>query len=269
MNKIERLTNLLQTIPDLELAALVGSRARETATQQSDWDIAIRWKKHINGLACLERSEILKQQIADTMGIPKDQIDLIDLAAARLAMRAVIAEEGIMLKGEETLAWSHYLTQTWGEMEDYYWRQNNELDLYQAGSERIANEQMALPREAKQRILSGAPLSRLEQSGVLHALQVLIENAIGKSKHLLKSTGEPVPVSAYDAFASLERHGEINSQELQQWNSSIGLRNWIVHDYMNIDMRIVYEFITNERHQFIAAFLRKPILTTPQSDAKN
>ncbi len=125
MNKIECLTNLLQTIPDIDLAVLVGSRARGTATQQSDWDIAIRWKKHINGLACLERSEILKQQIADTMGIPKDQIDLIDLAAARLAMRAVIAEEGIILKGEETLAWSHYLTRTWGEMEDYYWRQNN------------------------------------------------------------------------------------------------------------------------------------------------
>lgn len=139
------------------------------------------------------------------------------------------------------------------------------LDLYQAESERIANEQMALLGEAKQRILSGAPLSRLEQGGVLHALQVLMENAIGKSKHLLKSAGEPVPVSAYDAFASLERHGDLISQALPQWNSVIGLRNRIVHDYMNIDMRIVYELITNDRHQFIAAFLRKPIATTPKA----
>lgn len=138
------------------------------------------------------------------------------------------------------------------------------LDLYQAESERIANEQMSLLGEAKQRILSGAPLSRLEQSGVLHALQVLIENAVGKSKHLLKSAGGPVPVSAYDAFASLEQHGDINLQELQQWNSAIGLRNRIVHDYMNIDMQLVYELITNDRHQFIAAFLHKPIAKTPQ-----
>lgn len=125
MNNLDCLTNLLQTIPDLDLAVLVGSRARGTATHQSDWDIAVRWKKHINGLARLEHSEILKQQIAHVMEIHKDQIDLIDLAAARLAMRAVIAEEGIILKGEDTLAWSHYLTQTWGELEDYYWRQNN------------------------------------------------------------------------------------------------------------------------------------------------
>lgn len=115
------------------------------------------------------------------------------------------------------------------------------LDLYQAESERIANE----------------------QSGVLHALQVLIENAIGKSKHLLKSAGEPVPVSANDTFASLEQHGDINPQEPRQWNSAIGLRNRIVHDYMNIDFQLVYELITNDRLQFIAVFLHKPILAMP------
>ena len=125
MKKLDGLINLLQTIPDLELAILVGSRAQGTAAHQSDWDIAVRWKKHIVGLSRLEHSEILKQQIANIMEIHKDQIDLIDLVAARLAMRAVVAEEGIILKGEDTLAWSRYLTQTWGEMEDYYWRQSN------------------------------------------------------------------------------------------------------------------------------------------------
>lgn len=133
------------------------------------------------------------------------------------------------------------------------------LDLYQAESERIAIDQMALLDEAKQRIVSGEPLSRLEQSAVLHALQVLIKNAIGKSKHLLKSIGESVPVSAYDAFASLERCGSITSQELTPWNASIGLRNRIVHDYMNIDIGFIYELIKSYRHQFIGEFLCKPI----------
>lgn len=139
------------------------------------------------------------------------------------------------------------------------------LDLYQAESERIANEQMALLLEAKQRILAGSPLSRLEQNGVLHTLQVLIENAIGKSKHMLKALGEPIPVSAYDTFASLERHGDIKLQELQelqQWNSAVGLRNRIIHDYMNIDIQLIYELITNDRLQFNADFLHKPIQIT-------
>ena len=136
------------------------------------------------------------------------------------------------------------------------------LDLYQAESERIANEQMSLLNEAKQRIVSGTTLSRLEQSGVLHALQVLIENAIGKSKHLLKSVAQPVPVSAYDAFSSLERCGNISQQELTQWNAAIGLRNRIVHDYMNIDINFVYELITNDHYRFIGEFLCKPFPET-------
>lgn len=123
--KIDALRNLLQKTTNLELAILVGSRALDTATQHSDWDIAIRWKKEINGLARLEHLETLKQKIADAIGTHQDQIDLIDMTTARLAMRAVIAEEGVMLKGDDTLGWSHFLTQTWGELEDYYWRKRH------------------------------------------------------------------------------------------------------------------------------------------------
>ncbi|MGZ5799663.1 MAG: nucleotidyltransferase domain-containing protein [Burkholderiaceae bacterium] len=121
MTRLDKLTRLLQTIPDLELTVLVGSRAHGSATDQSDWDIAVRWEKHINSWTRLENSEILKQQIADAIEIHKDQI----MVSARLAMQAVIAEEGIVLKGEDALAWSHYLIQTWGELEDYYWRKNH------------------------------------------------------------------------------------------------------------------------------------------------
>lgn len=140
------------------------------------------------------------------------------------------------------------------------------LDLYHAECVRIANEQIALLDEAKQRILANTPLSKLEQSGVLHAFQVIIENATGKSKHLLKSKGCPVPVSAYDAFASLEQQSEISLQQLQQWNLTIGLRNRILHDYMNIDMDLIYELITNDNPQFIANFLCKPISSKPISN---
>ena len=128
--KIEALKHLLQAYPRLELAILVGSRALNTATQDmatqhSDWDIAIRWEKGINNLALLEQAEELKQKIAEAISTHPDQIDLIDITTARLAMRAVIAEEGIILKGEDTLAWSHFLTQTWAELEDYYWRKQH------------------------------------------------------------------------------------------------------------------------------------------------
>lgn len=125
MTRIEVLTKLLAAIHDLELSVLVGSQAKGTASEQSDWDIAIQWAMHISGWTILERTEILKQQIADVIDMHRDKVDLIDIASARLAMRAVIAEEGIALKGASSLAWRHHLTRTWAALEDCYWRRNN------------------------------------------------------------------------------------------------------------------------------------------------
>ncbi|MFM1908902.1 MAG: hypothetical protein RLZZ591_2579 [Pseudomonadota bacterium] len=59
------------------------------------------------------------------------------------------------------------------------------LDLYQAETARIAAEQGALLTQAKAILKEGRSLTPLEQAGVLHALQVLIENAIGKTKQIL------------------------------------------------------------------------------------
>lgn len=135
------------------------------------------------------------------------------------------------------------------------------LELYQAETARIATEQSALLAFAKQRLVDGLTLSPLEQGGVLHALQILIENAIGKAKQLLKAQNEPVPVSAYDAFAALTRREIISQDQLPAWNAIIGLRNRIVHDYMNIDMPQVLELVAMGRYEFVTVFLLKPIST--------
>lgn len=133
------------------------------------------------------------------------------------------------------------------------------LDLYQAETARIAAEQAALLTQAREILAQGRTLTTLEQSGVLHALQVLIENAIGKAKQLLKAHNEAVPVSAYDTFAALARCGKIEAAALPAWNAVIGLRNRIVHDYMNVDMNKVLELIESSSDKFITEFLLKVI----------
>jgi len=132
------------------------------------------------------------------------------------------------------------------------------LDLYQAETALIAQEQSALLDEARMTILSGGTLSRLEQNGVLHAIQVLAKNAIGKAKQLLKAAGKQVPLSAYDSFLGLAELGTVKNSDLTDWNAIIGLRNRIVHDYMNIDMPRVLELVKNEQYRFVD-FLLEPI----------
>lgn len=131
------------------------------------------------------------------------------------------------------------------------------LDLYQAETARIAAEQSALLAQAKAIVLAGRALSPLEQGGVLHALQILIENAIGKAKQLLKARDQVVPLSGYDAFKALATHHLIDQAELPAWNAIIGLRNRIVHDYMTIYMDQVIALVLAEKDQFVAQFLVK------------
>lgn len=131
------------------------------------------------------------------------------------------------------------------------------LDLYQAEAARVASEQQALLDQARAILAQGRPLSGLEEGGVLHALQVLVENSIGKAKQLLKARGQNVPVSGYDAFSALAELGLIQPQDLSSWNAVVGLRNRIVHDYMNIDMAQVLSLVAANQPQFIVDFLSK------------
>ncbi|MCM2340145.1 nucleotidyltransferase domain-containing protein [Rhodoferax sp.] len=99
---------LAQTLlaqPHLEFAVLVGSRATGSARDDSDWDIALQWSPQLDWLSALELTETLRR--------------------ANLAMRASVAEEGLPLMGQDSLAWAHFLQRTWRDLEDFYWEQRH------------------------------------------------------------------------------------------------------------------------------------------------
>lgn len=133
------------------------------------------------------------------------------------------------------------------------------LELYQQETERLASDLQAMLDAVSQRLNQQQTLSALEQAGVLHALQVLTENAIGKAKVWIKQRQLPVPVSAYDAFAQLHREKIIDDEALRNWTAAIGLRNRIVHDYLNVDMSIIESLVKERKYQLQVQFLLKTI----------
>ncbi len=124
-HNLDTLRQGLLKIPQLELAILIGSQTSGKAHANSDWDIAIRWHRQpeVSIITTLAQTETLRRTLAQLLKVTEDKIDLIDLTNARLTMRAVVAEEGIVLKGEESLAWHYFLQRTWRELEEYYWNQ--------------------------------------------------------------------------------------------------------------------------------------------------
>lgn len=121
---IAELRQVLADTPEALFAALVGSRANGSATEKSDWDIAIQWQ-HGDALKRIAKHESMRHRLARALEIPDDQIDLIDLSNTRLAMKALVAEEGCLLVVNDELAWTKFLTRTWRELEDFYWERTH------------------------------------------------------------------------------------------------------------------------------------------------
>ena len=132
------------------------------------------------------------------------------------------------------------------------------IALYQAETEKMCRFHQSILDEAKQRLEVGDHFSDMEKLGIIHALQVLIENAIGKAKHLLKAKQQVIPVSAYDVFQLLQQLNLISAVEKRQWDNTIGFRNTVVHEYMNVSEDIVFAIIRKQEYQFILNFLNKP-----------
>lgn len=90
-------------------------------------------------------------------------------------------------------------------------------------------------------------------------LQVFTELCIGLSKHWVKSLQGHSASDAYQSFRLLKEHGKMTSQELITWKKIIGMRNGLVHDYLNVDPMIVENIIREQYYTELDHFVDKAI----------
>jgi uncharacterized protein YutE (UPF0331/DUF86 family) len=103
-------------------------------------------------------------------------------------------------------------------------------------------------------LLSQRSLSNLEYRACERTLQVSIEACIGIAKHWAKALAGHSPQDAYQAFEILCQRGVQPTDELSGWRKVIGLRNALVHDYLNIDPEIIRSVIAQGYSDRLFAF---------------
>ncbi|MCO4784579.1 type VII toxin-antitoxin system HepT family RNase toxin [Marinomonas atlantica] len=105
------------------------------------------------------------------------------------------------------------------------------------------------------KILSERNLSTFEYRAAERSLQVSIEAAIGVAKHWAKSLAGSSPSEAYQAFEVISQHQRLTLDQLTNWRKVIGLRNALVHDYLNIDPNIVRSIIAQGYYAQVFDFI--------------
>jgi uncharacterized protein YutE (UPF0331/DUF86 family) len=104
-------------------------------------------------------------------------------------------------------------------------------------------------------IVKARSLGQYEYRAAEHTLQITIEACIGIAKHWCKQLDQVAPTSAYQAFERLAEHGVIQDNKTQ-WKQIIGMRNALVHDYLNIDHKVIEYLLSSEQHHSLFIFAR-------------
>lgn len=99
------------------------------------------------------------------------------------------------------------------------------------------------------------PLSFNERNAVERGLQVMVEMAIGCSKHVLKSRGRPVPSEARAAIERVYEMLGILDPPAEVLRGAVGMRNAIIHDYLNLDWGLVEEILKSRKYRLLPRYL--------------
>ncbi|TSC77451.1 MAG: hypothetical protein G01um101429_1048 [Parcubacteria group bacterium Gr01-1014_29] len=98
--------------PDVKLLILFGSRARGTQGRISDTDVAVLADRPLT----VRDKGVIAEQVAPTLHVSEDEIDIVDLQSASPLLQYHVAEEGKLLRGNtfdftrfKVLAWKRYL----------------------------------------------------------------------------------------------------------------------------------------------------------------
>ena len=104
-------------------------------------------------------------------------------------------------------------------------------------------------------LISARPLTFSEQLSVERSIQVIVEVAIGASKHCLKHTGKPVLSQASacvrDALESISASKVLTQHVL----GAVGMRNTLVHDYLNLDWARIEEVLQERKYLYLSEYI--------------
>jgi len=97
-DKIDKITHIIQLAkanPDVEVLWLYGSRARGSATDNSDYDLAVAFKSYLDDpIECRLRPELLSLEWKKLLGV---ELSIVDINQASIQLAYTVVKDNSML----------------------------------------------------------------------------------------------------------------------------------------------------------------------------
>ncbi len=87
------------------------------------------------------------------------------------------------------------------------------------------------------------------QASVERWLHLASECGLDLAHHMIADRGWRTPTTYREAFRVLEENGVLNAELARQMEGWVGLRNVLVHLYLDVDRKRLYEIVTHDLDQ--------------------
>jgi uncharacterized protein YutE (UPF0331/DUF86 family) len=105
-------------------------------------------------------------------------------------------------------------------------------------------------------ICAEGALDKIQIRAARASMQILIENAIGKARRILKHLSCPlVPTRGRDALVIMHDTSLLDDHQYQSLMQAVGFRNAMIHDYMNFDEKVLVNILREKRYLEVYRFL--------------
>lgn len=127
---------------------------------------------------------------------------------------------------------------------------------YLVSSRKTAETEKEVLDLLHEKVAQSGELDKIEIRAARASMQVLIENAIGKARRILKHYNCPlVPSRARDALVIMFETGLLDDAMYQSLMAAVGFRNAMTHDYMDFDEAVLLGILQAGKYLEIYEFL--------------
>ncbi|MFA9430748.1 HepT-like ribonuclease domain-containing protein [Egicoccus sp. AB-alg2] len=237
----------------MRFAFVFGSRAEGTAGEDSDLDLVVWADEAIDDWAL--RGEL------------PDDVDLVDLRRTPEGLAGRIALTGLVILDDDPAARVRWQADTRKRhLDEAFRRQRYRDDFVRAHVD--ADRQLAVLGRVTARLRVLEEYAQQDADDLLtddvrlghleYTFQTAIEAGIDAAQHVAAADGLGVPASNADVFRLLAGAGVIDDVLATSMARAVGFRNVLVHDYADVDDRLVVENLARlpDLHQYVRSMTR-------------
>lgn len=246
----ERIIGIILDRARVDAIYLYGSRAKQTAHARSDWDIAVLFSDYESDpLARALRPQCLEAELERELKL-YNQISVVDLEIAPIYLQYSILASAVKWFDRNVPHVKRVEQSIWSK-----WEKDHESIPCEQAFIRHQRKMLKILDEYGRE--NPARWTERDYLAIQRALQIYIESFIGMARYYVQQKYRLSVSQSREALDELRGRGDLSRETHDELLKIVGFRNVLVHDYLDLNDRIVEAIVIKRHYGVLDALMRE------------